>query len=407
MIKTEAGWGAAPSHRYDDLVQRFRPLFEELRGGAVQREIERRPLDGEIQALKATGFLSLRVPDASGAPAVTLPELFALLIELSAADSNLTQSIRGHYGFLETLLPSSRSAHRARWLARISRGEMVGPARSEAGAAARAHFGTRLIPDTAGGWRLEGEKFYTTGCRYADWIDVSATGPDDRAWTVAVARHAPGVEVQDDWDGFGQALTASGGIRFHDVPVIEEPVPDDERFAYAQAFFQLFHLATLAGIGRAMSHELAQAVATRARSYTHGNGDRVSQDPQILQVVGSVRSAAYCAGAIVATASQALQRAFEMTLEGDEDAITAAVALVDLEVAQAQTVVSQLIIDAAGQCFDALGASAVLRTQGLDRFWRNARTLASHNPRVYKDRIVGDFAVNGTPHPGQWRVGVA
>ena len=39
-----------------------------------------------------------------------------------------------------------------------------------------------------------------------------------------------------------------------------------------------------------------------------------------------------------------------------------------------------------------LAASATLRPQGLDRFWRNARTLASHNPRIYKDRIVGDFA---------------
>jgi hypothetical protein len=48
-----------------------------------------------------------------------------------------------------------------------------------------------------------------------------------------------------------------------------------------------------------------------------------------------------------------------------------------------------------------------LRPQGLDRFWRNARTLASHNPRIYKDRIVGDFAVNGTPPPAQWKIGIA
>ena len=32
----------------------------------------------------------------------------------------------------------------------------------------------------------------------------------------------------------------------------------------------------------------------------------------------------------------------------------------------------------------------------LDRHWRNARTLASHNPVIYKPRVVGDFRVNGT-----------
>ena len=32
----------------------------------------------------------------------------------------------------------------------------------------------------------------------------------------------------------------------------------------------------------------------------------------------------------------------------------------------------------------------------LDRHWRNARTLASHNPVIYRDRIVGDYVLNRT-----------
>jgi len=42
----------------------------------------------------------------------------------------------------------------------------------------------------------------------------------------------------------------------------------------------------------------------------------------------------------------------------------------------------------------------VKRGNGLDRHWRNARTLASHNPRIYRDRVVGNFAVNGTKPVG-------
>lgn len=44
---------------------------------------------------------------------------------------------------------------------------------------------------------------------------------------------------------------------------------------------------------------------------------------------------------------------------------------------------------------------------GLDRSWRNARTIAAHNPRIYRDRIVGAVAVTGAPPPRQYRVGSA
>lgn len=66
---------------------------------------------------------------------------------------------------------------------------------------------------------------------------------------------------------------------------------------------------------------------------------------------------------------------------------------------------SALVLGAATVLFDVLGASAVLKGNALDRHWRNARTITSHNPRIYKGRIVGDSAVNGTAPPQNWRVG--
>jgi hypothetical protein len=67
-------------------------------------------------------------------------------------------------------------------------------------------------------------------------------------------------------------------------------------------------------------------------------------------------------------------------------------------------VVSDLLLNASSTLFDALGASATLKPLAL--FWRNARTLSSHHPRIDKDRIVGDVAVNGTLSPEQWRFSV-
>ena len=66
-----------------------------------------------------------------------------------------------------------------------------------------------------------------------------------------------------------------------------------------------------------------------------------------------------------------------------------------------------LVIQSAGRLFDALGVSATQVPSAVDRFWRNARTLATHNPLIYKTRIASDFAANGTPAPDQWTIGVA
>lgn len=407
MTQIDQGWGSGPSPRYETLAESFRPIFRKIEQDAVARELNRVLPYDQIGWLKEARFGALRVPRDKGGFGATLPELFNLLIELSAADSNVTQSLRGHFGFAEDVVNWRDTARQERWFTRLARGDVVGNAWTEIGEAKQADFSTRVVRRDDG-WRLAGEKFYTTGSLFADWIDAGAQDPEGRTVGVFVRRDAPGVDVVDDWSGFGQTLTASGTTRFADVPVeAGDVVVDEDRFKYSPAFYQLVHLATLAGIGRAATKELAAAVATRRRTYTNGAAPRASQDPQVLQVVGRIRGAAYSAGAIVLKVAESLQRAFDTRFLGDPAAEEAANALAEIESAQAQTVVSDLVLNATTVAFDALGASATIRDKGLDRFWRNARTLSSHNPRIYKDRIVGDYAVNGTPPPYQWRIGLA
>ncbi|WP_158784071.1 acyl-CoA dehydrogenase family protein [Pantoea sp. BAV 3049] len=406
MSQFESAWGSAPSANYEYLAERFRPLFARIREGAIERELQHQLPFEQIEWLKKSGFTALRVPQQYGGSGITLPELFNLLTELGEADSNLVQSIRGHLGFVENVLNSEDSQRREKWLPLLGRGEIVGPAWSEAGDTKQQAFSTRIQP-TGNQWRLDGKKFYTTGSLYSDWIDVGLTDEKGETVAVTVSRTAPGVSVIDDWNGFGQTLTASGTAIFDNVLLGENEIYTENKFRYAPAFYQLIHLATLAGIGRAQSGELASLVAARKRTYSIGNGPRVAQDPQILQVVGRVRGAAYASGAIVQKSAEALQLAFNARLQGDEQQETQVNAIAELEVSQSLNVVTDLILNATTIVFDALGASATLRPLALDRFWRNARTLSSHNPRIYKDRIVGDFAVNGTLPPPQWRIGVA
>ncbi|ASY60595.1 MULTISPECIES: monooxygenase [Sinorhizobium] len=407
MTQIDLGWGEGPSEHYEILAEQFRPLFADIAAGALDRELNRKLPDAEIARLKAARFGALRVPEAEGGLGATVPELVNLLIELSVADSNITQALRGHFGFVEDVVNKAQGPDRARWTGRLARGEIAGNAWTEIGNAQQSGFSTK-VSKADGKHVVDGQKFYTTGSLFADWINVGVTGPDGVSSSVQVRRDDPGVEVIDDWDGFGQILTASGTTRFACATVDPaDIVPDEDQFKYGAAFYQVVLLATLAGIGRALSVEVAAAVAKRVRNYSNAAGPRSSQDPQVLQVVGRIRSNAYTASAIVLQVARAIERAYRAHFAGDAAAEEQANAIAELETSQAMTVVTNLILEASTIAFDALGASSTRKPLGLDRHWRNARTLSSHNPRIYKDRIIGDFAVNGTPPPYQWRIGLA
>jgi alkylation response protein AidB-like acyl-CoA dehydrogenase len=404
MTTAANAWGTAPSLTYDRLAAPFRPIFQRIADEAVRRDRERQLPHDQLAWLRQAGFTAIRVPTEHGGLGATLPELFGILSELAEADSNLTQALRAHFGFVEDLLNTPDTAWRDKWYKRIVAGETVGSGWSEAGNETVGKLSTTLTQD-GDRWRINGQKFYSTGSYFAHWIGAGAVNADGDSVSALVSTTAPGVDVIDDWDGFGQKMTGSGTAKFANSPVDHGEVrPASERFAYRIAFFQLVHLATLAGIGRAAANEVAQAVAQRPRTYAHAAAASSRQDPQVLQVVGRVRSLAYAAGAIVAKAAQATQTAFEARQGNDPDLAQQTLALSEIEVAQAQVVVPRLVLDAATILFDALGASAARGVRGFDRHWRNARTLSSHNPLIYKERIIGDYAVNGTPPPLTWFV---
>lgn len=404
MTQTETAWPSPASARYAALAAQFRPIFQRIATGAVQRDAERILPHEPIAWLKDAGFGTLRIPVAEGGLGATLPELFGLLIELAAADSNVAQALRAHFGAVEDIIAAGTPARRARWIPRFLRGELVGSALSEASGNTLGSFETRLQAD-GDILRLSGTKFYSTGTLYADWINFAAE-LDGEAVSGLVSTTAPGVTRQDDWAGFGQTLTGSGTTVFENTAVDPADVfPFTARSKYRTAFYQLVHLATLSGIGRAAARDLTEQVASRRRAYSHGAAGTVQTDPQVLQVVGHVRSLAYAAAATTLQAAQAAQAVYEHSIADRPEEADSAAVISEISVDQAQPVVAKLTLEATETLFDALGASATIRATALDRHWRNARTLSSHNPLIYKQRIVGDYAVNGTEPPKFWMVG--
>ena len=391
---------------YEALAARFRPVFQRIAAGAVEREQSRSLPYEPIQWLKEAGFGAVRVPVEYGGGGATLPQLFELLIELAEADSNVPQALRGHFAFAEDRLNATPGPARDLWFKRFVDGDIVGCAWTEIGNVAIGDVITKVSPN-GDGWRLNGEKFYSTGSLFSDWIDVYAQRSDTGGDVIAAVRtRQPGIVQSDDWDGFGQRTTGSGTSRFIDAEVDAENIIDfATRFKYQTAFYQLVLLATLSGIGRAALRDVAHQVRERKRIYSHGNAQRVSEDSQVQQVVGEVAALVYAAEASALKAAQPAQRAYLARFSGDDALERAANVAAELESAKAQVVVSELIQRATTELFNALGASDVRQGKSLDRHWRNARTVSSHNPVIYKARIVGDWEINGTEPPFVWQIG--
>lgn len=401
----DRAWGDAPSARYSAIAERFRPVFAAIRTGAPEREQTHRLPQAELHRLRDLGLTRLRLPRELGGEDLTLPELFSLLIELSEGDPNVTNALRSHFGLTEELLEQPAGEWRDGWLARIAAGTLTGSGFSEVGDNTLGQHSTTVVRQ-GDHYVVNGTKFYTTGSLLSEWIHISASTEQGEPIGALVPFPSEGLEIVDDWDGFGQQLSASGTARFDNVVLQADHVkPYVGRFGYSVGFYQLVHLAELSGIGRAASRELAERVAARKRVYGGRSNARSSEDPQVLEVVGRVRAAAHAAGVITLDAARALERAHHAKHLPPEQR-QAVYDEAEIEVSQAVTTVTDLILDATARLFDALGASSAQRSQALDRHWRNARTISSHNPRIYHTRIVGDFAVNGTPPPVRAGVGL-
>ncbi|MCG8918718.1 acyl-CoA dehydrogenase, partial [Actinokineospora sp. PR83] len=66
-----------------------------------------------------------------------------------------------------------------------------------------------------------------------------------------------------------------------------------------------------------------------------------------------------------------------------------------LRVSAAKVVTADLAVEVANRVFELTGARATSARVGLDRFWRNARTLTLHDPTVYKATELGRHLLTG------------
>ena len=392
---SEEPLGGSTAHR----LARLPEIVDELRRADADAERERELQYGAIERLRHAGLLTLRVPVRYGGPGGAVRDVFTAVIQIARGSSNVAQSLRAHYGFSERLLSNrATEAERDRWFPVVNSGLVFGNAVTDANGKAPGSSDTTLLADGHGVLRLNGYKFYSTGTLFADVIAVSAVDADGRDLQAIVPADRLGVELYDDWDGFGQRLTASGGTRFTDVavdPFEVTTVSDGKHLGHSTAFLQLYLAAVAAGIAHGVYDDAVAYVREKARPASHSLADSASGDPFILAAVGDIAANAAAAEALVLAAATEIDAVVDAGRQTDPDAL----AELSITIAKAQLVAERLTLAAAERLFDTGGASATARKLNLDRHWRNARTLASHNPLAYKAYAAGNYVVNGVWPP--------
>lgn len=371
------------------IIDNLAPVLAEIAATAAQREQDREFSRDLAKQLSAGGFTKLRIPIEFGGLGFSLPEAFEVLVAVAAADSNIAQGLRPHFLAVESLLIAPDSEHRTKWLRKIAEeGVVIGNALTEVGNKP-GELKTKIRKDGEA-FVLSGTKFYSTGSLYADWIQVHAKDEEDQDVFAFVDRDASGVVLVDDWDGFGQKLTASGTTTFKDLEV--DPrwiIPRTDAPTLVWTYLQLNLLTVLVGSAAAAVDEVVARAQSSTRNAWNPGVERRS-DPVATIAIGDARSRVTVIRGALLDATRHVSNAATIATP---DAFNEA----DAIVAALWPIVSEQALVVTSTVFDAVGASAVLGEHSIDRHWRNVRTVSSNNPVFLAKNAVGEYALNGTP----------
>lgn len=382
----------------DDLKGNTENLLALIAAGAAQRERERQLPYEAVRQIAQAGLYTCRIPEQYGGPGGSVSDVIGLLLRIASVDSNVAQALRPGFGFIEGLLSSTADgaeAERQRWFARYLQGAVLGNAGWEVGGANGA-ISARIVRDGEH-YRASGSKYYSTGSLYADWVSAVALDENDQPVSFVLPRERQGLELLDDFDAMGQRLTASGTTRLNDVVVYADEIRtrtvEEGKRTIVTPFLQLFLATVQAGIARNALDDASRFAREHARPIKHSSATRSVDDPYVQLSVGEIAARAFTAEAVVLRAAASIDRAWASGLDPHQ------VDQAAIDVAQAQYIAAESALKAAELLFDVGGASTTGRSHNLDRHWRNARTVANHNPRHWKAAAVGAWQLIGTPPP--------
>jgi SfnB family sulfur acquisition oxidoreductase len=354
------------------------------------RDRERRLPVAELDEFSASGLWGITIPKAYGGAGVSYVTVAEVIKLISAADPSLGQIPQNHLGVVDILLQTASEEQKQHYFAKVLQGYRFGNAFSEAKSKNAGTFDTQVRFDGDSAY-INGEKFYCTGALFAHIVPTVGVNEKDQAFIAFVERDAPGLQVVDSWDGFGQRTTASGGVTLDGVKVpLSAVIPAHQAFDQPTAngpISQIIQAAVDTGIALG-ALEQAKIHARQARPWIDSQQDHGWQDPFTIATIGDLEWRVHGTEAILAKAGVAVDQALA---NPNEDTVANA----SLVVAQAKVLSAETALLASSKLFELAGTRSVSGKHNLDRFWRNARTHTLHDPARWKYHLIGNFVLNG------------
>lgn len=345
-----------------------------------------------IEHLSQKGLGGIRIPKRYGGAFVSNKTLAQVFRILSKADSNVGQIPQNQISLLNLIDLMGNEEQKKRVF-----GEILAGKRLANGGPERQNNDSKTVHTTliqnGEVWVLNGEKFYSTGSIFADWLAIKALHPEGHVVLVLVNRFTNGIEIEDDWNGFGQRTTASGTIKLNQVH-IDPALIFDERLLtqapnYRGAYSQLMQVAIDVGIAEAAFTDLISAVK-KARPVIDANVEKASLEHFTIQETGKLQVLLDAAIALLDDAAEYLDE-----LDSQFEVTDAQAARASILVAEAKVYANDAALTISEKLLELGGSRASLSQHNLDQHWRNARVHTLHDPVRWKIHAIGNYYLNG------------
>ncbi|MDQ1210668.1 SfnB family sulfur acquisition oxidoreductase [Acinetobacter baylyi] len=364
-------------------------LSQSFKEKSIQRDAERvLPFD-EIEAFSQSGLWAITVPKRYGGAEVSSLTLAKIIALFSGVDGSIGQIPQNHFYALEVLRNTGTEQQKQRLYQEVLSGLRLGNALAEF-KPKNASLKQTQIKAIETGYVINGEKFYCTGSLFAHRIPTLVIDEEGREYLAFVRSDSQGLSLIDNWTGFGQRVTGSGGVKFTQVFVAaEDVIPFDSAFQHPTLvgpFAQLMHAAIEVGIARAAFEETLKRVHA-ARPWIDSNVDAAAQDPLTIYEIGRVAADVHASEALLKHAALTID---EVRLNTNVETIAKA----SIAVAKIRAHSTETALKASSKLIELAGSRGSQSVDGLDRFWRNARVHTLHDAARWKYYFIGNYVLN-------------
>ena len=359
--------------------------------GRNERDQKRQLPFAEIDLFSQKGLGGIRIPQNFGGAFVSNKTLAHVFRILNKADSSVGQIPQNQIALLNMINIMGTEQQKTFIFNEILQGKRLANGGPERHTKDTKTLNTRLTIEN-GHYFLDGEKFYSTGSSFAHWLAIKAIHPEGHVVLVVVNHQATGVEVVDNWNGFGQRTTSSGTVKLNHVEVDPFLIFDERLLgnapSYRGAYSQLMQVAIDVGIAEAAFADTLSAVQ-KARPIIDANIEKASFEHYTLQEVGKSNVLLDAAILLLDEAAEYLDELDQLDAVSDEQAAKASIL-----VAEAKIYANDAALHISEKLLELGGSRSSLSQHNLDQHWRNARVHTLHDPVRWKLHALGDYYLN-------------